>query len=92
MAVLRLSYIVSIEAPRQTLHCIVDLCKCPHAARPALNMLTQPTEHDELGAALGVRALIDLVLKAQALQVLIEVFKCLEHQVAQETFICNPIP
>jgi len=82
----------SIEAPRQTLHRVADSCERPHAARPALDVLTQPTERDKLGAAFGVRAPIDLVLVARALQVLIEALERLERRVAQETCINDPVP
>ena len=81
-----------VKAPCQALHRVADPFEHPHATGPALDVLTQPTERDKLGATIRLRTPIYLVLVARALQVLIEPLERLELRVAQETLERLPIP
>ena len=81
-----------IKAPRQALHRVLDPFEHPHATGPALDVLTQPTQRDKLGATVRLRALVYLVLVARALQVRVEPRERLELGVAQETLVRLPVP
>ncbi len=50
----------------------MDSFEHPHATGPALDVLTQPTQHDKLGTTVRLRTPVYLVLMTWALQVLVE--------------------
>ena len=81
-----------VKAPCQALHRVADPFEHPHATGPALDVLTQPTERDKLGATVRLRTPVYLVLVARALQVLVEPLERLELGVAQETLVRVPVP
>ena len=41
-----------VETPRQAVHRIANLSKHPHSARPALDVLAQPTKRRKLDSAI----------------------------------------
>jgi len=81
-----------VEAPRQTIHHVLDLSEHPHTAGPALDVLTQPAERDKLGAAVRLWAPVYSVLVDRALQVLVEPGERIKLPVAKEALVCEPIP
>ncbi len=81
-----------VEAPRQALHRVANSFEHPHTTRPALDVLAQPTKRDKLDPAIRLRASVNLVLVARALQVLIEVRECPERRIAQKALVHVPIP
>jgi hypothetical protein len=81
-----------MEAPRQTIHHVLDLSDHPHTAGPTINVLTQPAERGKIGAAVRLWAPVYLVLVDRALQVLVESGERIEGLVAKEALVCRPIP
>jgi len=81
-----------VETPSKAIHRVANLSEHPHSTRPALDVLAQPAKCGEFDPAVRLRASVNLVRVAWALQVLVEVRECPELRLAQEALECHPIP